>query len=301
MKYRVYIAVLTLVAGIAIGCENESGSRSTAALPETTRSTTGFADYDWLPEKLKHSMEHLAKAYPERHFNFYYYFTVDDINRHFYITDPGLQVVEEMSVTNENALRTIEDHLYNVKTRMRGSYVAWDTLNWRKYSKNRNRWPYYQSNIFYVLPENSADFHQLRVAIMEDTTVQHPNHDYGPPDLTVYSLLEVDKPPRPVRGLDYFREAIMNRIASAEVFTLFDTGTVEVELNVWANKTHSPNLVRGFSTRLDTHEAYQADGEFIKAINGAKVWWQPALKNGKPVRSKMRMTFDISTLKYLAP
>lgn len=296
MKHRRYILLFFVVMKLT-ACERESGSNATTALPETDRLTTGFADYDWVPKKLKHSMEHLAKAYPERHFNFYYYFTVDDINRHFYITDPGLQVVEEMPVTNEDALRTIEDHLYNVKSRMRGSYVAWDTVNWQKYGEKRNQWPYYRGNIFYVLPEDSADFRQLRIAIMEDTAVQHPNRYYGPHDLNVYSPQEVEKPPQPVRGMDYFREAIMSRIASAEVFTLFDTGTVEVEFNVWANTTHSPNLVRGFSTHSDTHEAYQADGEFIKAINDAKVWWRDAQKDGKPVRSKVRMTFDIGTLK----
>ncbi len=174
--------------------------------------------------------------------------------------------------------------------------MAWDTTGLSQI-KSDKRSLFFHRFISYVLPEDSADFSQLRVAIVEDSVAHSSERYMGPDDLTVYNPNEVDHPPEPVRGIDYFREVIMNEIRSAEVFTLFDTGTVEVEFNVWGHTTHAPNLVRGFSTHHDTHEAYQADGEFIKAINDARVWWHNAQKAGQPVRSKMRVTFDISTLK----
>ena len=294
-----YILLLGIIMGL-VGCERESETKVT--VPEKAYATTGFADYDWLPEKLKHTMDHLARTHTDRHFNFYYYFTVDDINRHFYMIDPGLEVVTEMLVTHEEVLNLIDDKLYDVETRKGGIYVAWDTTNyWRQDRQNVEKSPYYENYIFYVLPKDSADFSQLRVAIVEDTTLQNPDKYFGPPDLTVYTPKEIDTPPHPVRGMEYFRKAIIDEVQSAEVFTLYDTGTVEVAFTVWGHRTHSPNLVRGFSTRSDTHEAYQADGEFIKAINDAKVWWHDARKDGKPVRSKMRMTFDVSTLKNQSP
>ena len=286
-----------LAVAICTACEpvgNRATDEVTTAIADTT--TTGFVHYNWLPQSLKDTMKHLA-SHTDRHFNFYYYFTVDDINRHFYLEDAGLAVIAECPVVHEEALRFIDEQLYNPQARKWGSYHAWDTTNWRNKSPQENRWNYYQRHILYILPQDSADFTQLRVAVMEDTTLQRRYEVRGPADPTVYSSKEVNQPAVPKRGMAYFREAIKNEVRSAEAFILYDTGTVEVTFQVWGGRARSPNLVRGLSTHHDTHEAYQADGEFIKAINSAKVWWRDARKDGRPVPSTVRMTFDIRQLK----
>lgn len=301
MTWGGHIALSLILAGLA-GCEQEARvSTVSTSSSETMYPATGFDDYDWLPDKLKHTMDHLALTNTDRHFNFYYYFQVDDINRHFYMIDPGLEVIEELPVMNEEALSLIEDKLYNVKNRQSGIHAAWDTTLFRRQGQPPVDIPYYRQTVTYVLPDQAADFSQLRVAIVEDTTAQSAIRYYGPPDPTVYAPSEVDTLPQPTRGMDYFRNAILNEVRAAEVFGLYDTGTVEVEFTVWGYRTHSPNLVRGFSSRSDTHEAYQADGEFIKAINRAKVWWQHARRGGRPVQCKIRVTFDVSKLKDSSP
>lgn len=296
MKCGRYIALFVTVIGM-VGCEKESGTNTTTAPPlETIQPATGFVDYDWLPEKLKHTMDHLTHLYPEHIYRFYYYFTTDDINRHYYMIDPGLDIIEEMPVTNENALSRIDEQLYNVKTRKRGIYVAQDTVDRRQEAKTGDLLPEHKIFVFYVLPENSADFSQLRVAIVKDTSSQRSTRYFTSNDLTVYDISKVDTPPRPVRGINYFIEAVTKAVQSAEIFTLYDTGAVEVEFTVW-HSANSPNIICGFSSQDSTYEAYQADGEVLKAIHHAKVWWYPARKDGQPVRSKMRVTFDVSTLK----
>lgn len=287
-----------MVVGVA-GCKQSPNDPM--MVPRVDQSTVESTDFHWLPKQLRHTMDHLVHLYPDRHFKFYYYFATEEVNRNFYMTDPGLRIMAEMPVTNENALRRVEDHLYDVATRERGIFLAYDTTNLRRHSASGQRSPYFESFIAYVLPKDSADFRQLRVAIVEDKMAYSSERYEGPSDLKVYTLSEVDTLPCPVRGLDYFRNVIMNEVRDAEVFTLYDTGTVEVSFTVWGHRTHSPNLVRGFSTRDTTHEAYQADGEFIKAINDANVWWHDAQRNGQSVRSTMRMTFDVSTLKNQPP
>ena len=100
-------------------------------------------------------------------------------------------------------------------------------------------------------------------------------------------------PKRMKHTMDHLHEG---KVRDAEAFLLYDTGTVEVEFTVWGKRARSPNLIRGFSSRSETHEAYQTDGEFIKAINDAKVWWHDARKQGRLVQSTVRMTFDVSQL-----
>lgn len=225
-----HIAWFIILTGI--GCE-QSHDKAPSVSTKSVFPITGFADYDWLPDQLKHTADHLATMHTDRHFNFYYYFQVDDINRHFYMIDPGLEVIEEMPVTNENALSLIEDKLYDVKNRRSGIHVAWDTILFRRDGKAPPKIPYHRQTITYVLPDEEADFSQLRVALVEDTTLQSPMYYYGPPDPEVYALSEVDVPPRPVRGIDYFRKAIFDEVRSAEVFALYDTGTVEIAFTVW--------------------------------------------------------------------
>ena len=288
-----YVSAIALMA-----CERTSKTSTATSQPEEKqRASTGFADYDWLPEKMKHTMDHLVHLHSQQLYRFYYYFDTDDINQHYYMTDPGLEILMEMPVTNEQALSQIDEKLYNVEIRKRGLDVGVDTVDRHRQAQMNNPWPEHKSVVFYILPEGVADFSQLRVAIVKDTTSQQLMNDYISNDLNVYDISKVDIPPRPVRGMKYFRKAIMNRVRKAAVFILYDTGTVEVEFGVWGGKAQSPNLIRGFSNREDKHEAYQADGEFLKAVNSAKVWWHNAQKDGKPVRSLVRITFDISTLK----
>ena len=295
-RHRLLLLLLTVVVGL-VGCEREAGNAP--ATLEADSMTTGLTDYDWLPKQLQHTMHHLVRLHPDRHFDFYYYFDTEDINRNYYMIDPGLKVIEEVPVTNENALLHIEDQLYDVRARKRGISTSWDTLNFRRPLSSGERSTYVLpfTTYVYVLPNDSADFSQLRVAIVEDTAAYSLEKYTGPDDLVVYQLNEVDVPPRPVRGIDYFRNVIMREVQDAEVFSLYDTGTVEISFTVWGHRAHSPNLVRGFSTHSDAHEAYQADGEFIKAINSAKVWWHNAQKDDRSVRSEMHVTFDITTLK----
>lgn len=241
-------------------------------------------------------MDHLTHLHPNRHFKFLYYFATEDVNRHFYMTDPGLDIIAKMPVTNENALRRIEDDLYNVTARERGIVTTYDTTNVRGRISFGKHSPYFEPLIAYVLPEDSADFCQLRVAVVEDPRPYSHERYERPADLKIYSSSEVDTPAQPVRGMDYFREVVMEEVQKAEVFALYDTGTVEVSFVVWGHRAHSPNLIQGFSSKNPTHEAYQADGEFIKAVNRAKVWWHDAQKEGQPVRSSLRMTFDVNTL-----
>ena len=290
------LLLLGVLVGL-VGCERASGTITTS--PEVKRPSTGFADYDWLPEKLKHTMDHLAHLYPDRHFSFYYYFATEDINRNFYMTDPGLRVIAEMPVTNEEAMNRIDEKLYNVKVRKHGLYVAQDTVNRYQQAQVSEPWPVHKSLILYVLPEDSADFYQLRVAIVKDTISRQAARNPTSNDLTIYDIDEVDIPPRPVRGMKYFREAVTKAVQSAKLFTLYDTGTVEVEFTVW-HTAGSPNIIHGFNSQEDTYEAYQADSEVLKAIHFAKVWWHNAQKDGQPVRSNLRMTFDIRTLKNSA-
>ena len=282
-------------------CESKEGVNTAASSSETAGPTTDFVHYDWLPQSLKDTMKHLAYAHTDRHFNFYYYFTVDDINRHFFLEDAGLAVIAERPVVNEEALRFLDEQLYDPQARKWGEYHAWDTTDWQNGSRQENRWSYFQRNIFYILPQEEADFTQLRVAIMEDTTLKRRNEIRVPADPQVYPSSEVDQPAAPMRGMAYFRQAIEHDVQSAEAFILYDTGTVEVTFEVWGGRARSPNLVRGLSTRHDTHAAYQADGEFIKAINNAKVWWRDARRDGRPVASTVRLTFDISQLKKPSP
>lgn len=287
-----------IIAVSLIGCEQEAKqtSRQSPSLP----TSTGFVHYDWLPEQLKHTMDHLQHLHPNRHFNFYYYFAVDDINRHYYIVDAGMKIITEMPVTSEAALQFIDEKLYDPNTLKSGAYFARDTSR-RSKTSDRDQFFDPQRNVFYILTKDSVSFTQLRVAITEDTAQQQIYIIQGPSDPTVYPLSEVDRPAMPVRGREYFRQAIEEEVRSAEAFLLYDTGTVEVTFVVGGRRVHSPNLVRGLSTYHDTHEAYQADGEYIKAINNAKVWWHDARKDDQPVQSTVRMTFDISRLKKPSP
>ena len=302
MKRKVSWELFSLAIAVCTACEsggNQTTDDASTVIIDTT--STGFAHYDWLPQSLKDTMEHLAYAHTDRHFNFYYYFTVDDINRHFFLEDAGLAVIAERPVVHEEALRFVDEQLYDPQARKWGEYYARDTTNWQNKSREENRWSYFKRNIFYILPQEEADFTQLRVAIVEDTTLKRHYEIRVPADPAVYSSSAVDQPAVPMRGMDYFREAIEHEVHSAEAFILYDTGTVEVTFEVWGGRARSPNLVRGLSTHHDTHAAYQADGEFIKAINNAKVWWRDARQDGQPVASTVRMTFDISELKESSP
>ena len=282
---------ISAVATLMMGCERES--EQTPAAESAPSVSSGFVHYDWIPRRMKHTMDHLQTLHPRRVYSYCYYFTVDDINRHFHLDDAGLGVVAEITVSNEDALRFIDDKLYNIEANKWGAYQAWDTTEWRK--KRRSFYP--NRTIKYILTEDPVDFTQLRLAIVEDTAIQELRSIEPHSDPKLYSSSEVDQPAEPMRGWDYFRRAIENEVRDAEAFLLYDTGTVEVAFTVWGKRARSPNLIRGFSSHSNAHEAYQADGEFIKAINDAKVWWHDARKQNRPVQSTVRMTFDVSQLK----
>ena len=293
MRKRGYIALLVGLLGLA-GCERDTKVSTAPSPSETAYPITGFDDYDWLPDELKHAADHLVRMNPNHLYRFHYYFDTDDINRHFYIDDPGL-IITQMPVTNEHALERIDDQLHRVEARKRGVYVAHDTVDRRGKEQKDAPWQEHKSLVFYVLPKNSADFSGLRIALVRDT-ISESATQYVLNDPTVYDMNEVDTPPRPIRGLEYFKKAVIGTVRSAALFVPYDTGTVEVEFIV-SRTTDSPNIIRGFSSQDSTYEAYQVDGEILKAIQHAKVWWRMARKDGQPVRTRMRMSFDIAALK----
>ncbi len=279
------------VVALVAGCEQRTEQQATA---ETQLAeSSGFVHYDWLPQNLRDTMQQLTDTHTDRHFNFYYYFDVDDINRHYYLEDIGLAVVAKQPVTHQRALQFIEDRLYDPKVRQRGSYIAIDTTNRGVERKARQK--YYRNYIHYLLPEYRADFQLLRVALVEDTTGATRQ-----PESSDTNAYVPDQPARPVRGMEYFRRAVLEEVQSANSLILQDSGTVTLEFSVWGGKAQSPTLVQGFSTQSDAYEAYQTDGAFIKAVNRAKVRWHHARKNGRPVRSTVRIAFDVRQLKPLS-
>jgi hypothetical protein len=249
--------------------------------------STGFPDYDWLPEQLKRQMYQVANAHLERDYYFYYYFKNDDLHQHFFLDDFGVKIIAEMPVTHEMALQRIEDKLYNAQARRKGRFMARDT---NRYLANGPAW--HQRLVGYIFPEIEADFLQLRVAIVEDTPARKRNHKTY--DTTVYSLHEVDEPPIPIRGMEYFQQAVRKEAQLDQALALFDTGTITVEFFV-GHRAQVIDIVSGLEDGNDSYEAYQADSEFMKAVHNAKVWWKPASIQGEPVLTKMQITFQIDS------
>jgi hypothetical protein len=270
-----------------------------AAMVSEAFPSTGFADYDLLPEQLKKRMEELVKNDTTHQYSFYYFFETDDINRHYYLDDQGLQIVVKMPVTNEEALNRIDEKLNEIEVKKLGRYVVRDTTNYQKYRQGLKVVPVpkYRFFIFHVLPEGAPDFTQLRVAIMKDTVNRGLSKYPENIDTVMYDLDEVDVPPRPLRGLDYFQEAVRKEAQLEEVFALFDTGTVTVEFAVMGHHAQALDVVDGLNNWNNSYEAYQADSEFMKAVHNAKVRWKPGIKNGQPVKTKMKITFKIDSAK----
>lgn len=255
--------------------------------------STGFDDYDLLPEQLKKQMEALVKKDTIHRYNFYYFFKTDDINHHYYLNDRGLKVVAEMPVTNERALDLIDEKINNIMVKRHGRYEAHDNISHQKYNLALK----HKFCVFYVMPEGTADYSQLRVAIMEDTLWRDRSKYPENIGLVMYDLDEVDSPPRPVRGLDYFQQAVIKEAELEEVFVLFDTGTVTIEFAVVGDQVEALDIVQGFSNWNSSYEAYQADSEFMKAVHNAKVRWKPGLKDKQSVKTKMKITFKVDSAK----
>lgn len=272
----------------------------------TVKSTafphTGFTDYDLLPEPLKKQMEELIKNNPTHQYSFYYFFETDDINRHYYLEDRGMKIIARMPVTNAEALNLIGEKLNEIEIKKLGRYVARDTSNYQKIRQGLEVVPIpkHKSLIFYVLPEGEADFSQLRVGIVKNTMKKETLSYTRYLDTVMYELDEVDVPPQPVRGMDYFQEVVCKEAQLDVVFALFDTGTVTVEFFVVGNQVQALDVVQGFSNWNDGYEAYQADSEFMKAVHNAKVIWESGIKNGQSVKTKMKITFTIDSAKVSA-
>jgi len=252
-----------------------------------SHSITGFPDYDWLPKELKHQMDSVVEAHLENDYHFYYYFKNDDLHQHFFLDDFGLKIIAEMPVTHEIALQRIEDKLYHVQTRRKGVFMAVDT---NRYVTNGPA--AHKRMVGYILPEGEADFRQLRVAIVEDTPARKRNHKIY--DTTVYALHQVEEPPRPLRGMEYFQQAVRKEAQLDQVLALFDTGTITIEFSV-GHRVQVIDIVIGLEDGNNSYEAYQADSEFMKAVHNAKVWWKPASIQGEPVLTKMQITFQIDS------
>jgi len=268
-----------------------------AAVASEQYSSTGFLDYDLLPNELKLRMEELQASDTPRHYSFYYFFETDDINRHYYLDDdPMNTILESQSVTNQEALELVEERLLESKGR---GFNRAEHPNFWENMRNRELAPkiYHQQVVNYILPEYEADFRQLRVGIMVDTANYMEAHENEIiHDTKTYHLTEVDVPPRPIRGEAYFHDAVRKYLKEQLVyFQFYDmTGVVKAEFTV-GGKASSPQIIEGFSTReTERDEAYKLDGLIVKALNNLKVRWKSGERDGKSVNTRVTMNVHFS-------
>lgn len=267
-----------------------------AAVVADNFPATGFADYDLLPAEMKQEMEELISQNPGQRFSFYYFTETDDINRHYYLEDDSRnEIVASMPVPFEQ-----QDRLKLLDERLRESNSGFDikyheaywqqSLDGKSYTRQLHR-----KIVYYIFPEEEADFRQMRVGIARDTTYRagRPGRPTAT-DTKTYALHELDTPPVPVRGMDYFHHVIRKYLKEEMVYFNFYNmeGMVRAEFTVGA-KAGSPQISEGFSTREhDRDEAYKLDGLIVKALNEPKVRWQRGQKHGKEVDVRVSMTFS---------
>lgn len=247
-------------------------TKQAAVVPEMFPST-GFIDYDLLPNNLKQRMEELIETDTTRHYSFYYFFETDDINRHFFLDDePSNMILESQTVENQEALALVDQRLLESE----GSGFNreehpdfWQMMRDRETARGNSQ----RMMVTYIFPEYKADFRQLRVGIIEDTTNYFAVHrNEIAVDIKTYNLNEVDTPPRPVRGEGYLHDAIRKYLNDQLVyFQFYDmSGIVHAEFTV-GGKASSPQIIEGFSTReTERDEAYKLDGLIVKALNTIK-------------------------------
>ncbi|MEM9674204.1 MAG: hypothetical protein AAF992_16550 [Bacteroidota bacterium] len=258
---------------------------------------TGFLDYDLLPTALKQRMEELKQEDTLHQYYFYYFFETDDINRHFYLDDDPMNTIfESQLVTNQEALQLVEERMVEGKER---GFSRINHPNIRENIRDREtaKRLYHQQIVHYVFPEYEADFRQLRVGILGDTIdYMKLREDEIVVDSKTYHLAEVDTQPQPVRGKDYFHNALRKYLKEQLVyFQFYDmAGAVHAEFTV-GGKASSPQIIEGFSTReTDRDEAYKLDGLIVKALNNLKVRWNSGRKNGRNVNTRVAMHFNFS-------
>lgn len=265
----------------------------------TSGSSSGYPEYDMIPIELKHKMDSLkAKSY-NISYTYWYYFDIEDVNKHYYLEDDELEVVESLPVTNPAVLAMVDEIIQEKPGRDRFSahHPAMKISpnaskeerenHYKKYWKNRNS-PSWVT-IQYLFPEDTIDFSKLRVGIVEQIIPPYTN----PAALrVVHPYNEVDTLPMPLRGYAYFEDVMEKGLMQYDVFTFYDLkGKVTVEFTVGSSP--SPDIVEGFSTHEDSYEAYQADGAFIKVLNNLKVRWKPGKQGNSPVAVRMPLTFQV--------
>jgi len=259
--------------------------------------STGFPDYDLLPVEIKQRMEELKKEDALHQYYFYYFFETDDINRHYYLDDDPMNTIfEAQLVTNPEALELVEERLIEAEEKgvIRAEHPnIWENIRDRETARRI----YHQQIVNYVFPEYEADFRQLRVGILGDTiNYLKLREDEIVVDSKTYHLSEVDTQPQPVRGEDYFHDALRKYLKEQLVyFQFYDmSGVVHAEFTV-GGKASSPQIIEGFSTReTNRDEAYKLDGLIVKALNNLKVRWNSGRKNERNVNTRVAMQFHFS-------
>ncbi|WPP48881.1 hypothetical protein [Catalinimonas niigatensis] len=274
--------------------EEEKPKVKRASLKSESFPNTGFPDYDLLPDNLKQRMEKLVKEDTMHRYSFYYFFEVDDVNRHFYLDDdPMNAMVTSQQVYGQDALalvdeRVMEDDGRGFHRKEHPQYWEWIQSNHKKERLS------HQKIIHYVFPEGEADFRKLRVGIFKDTIDYFRIHENElNHDIKTYTLKEVDTPPSPVRGTAYFHKVLRKYLEDKLLyFNFYDMeGEVKAEFTI-GGKADSPQIVEGFSTReSDRDEAYKLDGLIVKALNDPKVRWNSGVKDGKNVNTRVGMSF----------
>ena len=262
---------------------------------------SGFLDYDLLPEELKQKMDALKAAHYNINYAYWYFFDIDDVNKHYYITDAGMEVIYALPVTHLEALALVDEKMQNNSGKDVVAVYHPDLMINPSASKEEREKQFKKMRehkddpsrvwIRYIFPEDTADFSRLRVAIVADNLSYHALSMY---ESEAYGPEEVDTLPVPARGYDYFEKVMVKELMKHDVFTFYNLkGEVTVEFTVGGTAS-SPNIVKGFSSDKDTYEAYKADGAFIKAFNNLKVRWKPGKVGNALVRVKMPLTFLVN-------
>ncbi len=298
-----FLLLLLVVSYLAVVNPFGQSETDSAISSESTRSS-GFPEYDLIPETLKQKMVSLKAAHHNIHYSFWYYFDTDDVNQHYYITDAGMKIMAEMPVTNPQALDLVgakrqENPGSDVVVAQHPDMMHTPSDTKEEREKRLKKFRAHQADprkypelvwIRFIFTEDSVDYSKLKIAIINDSFSRSARAMY---DKEPSNLEDVDQLPVPVRGYDYFEKIMVKELMKNDVFTFYDLkGEVTVAFTV-GNAAASPNIVKGFSSGSDSYEAYKADGAFIKVLNKLKVQWQPARKGSTPVRVTMPLTFKI--------
>ena len=77
----------------------------------TSHAQSGFPDYDLIPEELRQKMVALKAAHHNINYRYWYFFDREDVNKHYYITDAGMKVVQALPVTDPQALALVDEKM----------------------------------------------------------------------------------------------------------------------------------------------------------------------------------------------